>query len=115
MSASIHKILVHGADIVSGAHFAYWVIVGRKPRNIGTRIASSSEVILDEHLGHQRRKMFLICFWFPRIHLFRASENCLKRLPKHICQKHPEPKELKKTEVFSIFEATTTEGEQISY
>jgi len=77
-------------------HFAYWVIVEKKPRNLGTRIASTSEVIPEEHLGHQRRKLFLICFWFPRIHLFRASENCLKRLTKHICQKHTVPKEWKK-------------------
>jgi hypothetical protein len=30
----------------------------------------------------------LIYFLFPRIHLSRVWENCQKRLPKYICQKH---------------------------
>jgi hypothetical protein len=32
--------------------------------------------------------MFLIYFWFHRFHLSWILENCLKRLPKHVYQKH---------------------------
>jgi hypothetical protein len=70
MPISFVKILVHGADIVSGAIML--ANSPRKPRNLEIRFASTvEEFIREEHLGHQR-KAFLIYFWFPPVHLARV-------------------------------------------
>ena len=49
--AIVHKILISGADIFSGA-FCLLGNCPRKPRNLERRLVSTSEVICKKYLGH---------------------------------------------------------------
>jgi hypothetical protein len=58
MLASGHKILVHSADIVSGAILPIRQLSEEAQESRNKDSSPSGEVTREKHLGHQRMKMF---------------------------------------------------------
>jgi hypothetical protein len=70
MPASVVKILVHGADIVSGIIMPVGQFSEEAKESRNRKYLE--EFIGKKYLGHQRKVMFSIYFWFPPVHLPRV-------------------------------------------